>query len=163
MAGLYAIARQLFSREVGMAAALLYSICTARPDWVNLALNGELMMNLPIVWGLFLALRPSASANPPRAGRERRAAGECLPDQAARRDRRGTGGPLPPAALVSQPEHDLRRHHAVAQAGVLTASYFLTLGAAVLILYRQGILADAWYWTFGDHDVPHGPTDPVFW
>jgi len=45
----------------------------------------------------------------------------------------------------------------------LSASYFLTLGAVALILYRQGILADAWYWTFGDHKVFHGPTDPVFW
>jgi len=162
MAGLYAIARQLFSREVGLAAALLYSICTARPDWVNLALNGELMMNLPIVWGLFLALRPGAG----RVRPELAASGVLLASAFLIKQ---------PAAIVALPvalylllpsyrsRNHLRRHHAVAQAAVLTASYLLTLGAVAVILHRQGIHADAWHWTFGDHDVPHGPRDPVFW
>jgi 4-amino-4-deoxy-L-arabinose transferase-like glycosyltransferase len=162
MAGLYAIASRLFSREVGIAAALLYSICTARPDWVNLALNGEVMMNLPIVWGLFLTFRISGS----RIRWELAASGVLLACAFLIKQ---------PAAVVAVPvglylllpsyraRHDLSPRHAAAQAGLLTAGYALTLGAAAFILHRRGILADAWYWTFGDHDVPHGPTDPVFW
>jgi 4-amino-4-deoxy-L-arabinose transferase-like glycosyltransferase len=162
MAGLYAIARQLFSREAGLAAALLYCICTARPDWVNLALNGEVMMNLPVVWALFLALRPSAGRIRP----ELAASGVLLASAFLIKQ---------PAAIVAVPvalylllpsyraRRDVSWRHAFAQAFLLTASYFLTLGAVALILHRQGILADAWYWTFGDHDVPHGPIDPVFW
>ena len=159
MAGLYAIARQLFSREVGLAAALLYSICTARPDWVNLALNGEVMMNLPIVWGLFLALRPSASRIRPEL-----AASGVLLATAFLIKQPAAIAAVPVALYLLLPSYrtryELHRRHAVAQAGLLTASYFLTLGAVALILHRQGILADAWHWTFGDHDVAHGPTGP---
>jgi 4-amino-4-deoxy-L-arabinose transferase-like glycosyltransferase len=162
MAGLYAIARQLFSREAGLAAALLYSICTARPDWVNLALNGEVLMNLPIVWALFLALRPSASRIRPEL-----AASGVLLAAAFLIKQPAAVAALPVGLYLLLPSYrgsrDLRRRHAVAQAGLLTASYFLTLGAVALLLHRRGILADAWYWTFGDHDVPHGPWDPVFW
>jgi 4-amino-4-deoxy-L-arabinose transferase-like glycosyltransferase len=171
MAGLYAIARQLFSREAGLAAALLYSICTARPDWVNLALNGEVMMNLPIVWGVFLALRPSASRFRPELAvsgvllasafliKQPAAIAAVpvalyllLPSYRARRDLHRLSRPARPAPAPR-----------VRPAGLLTAGYFLTLGAVVLILYRQGILTDAWYWTFDNHKVFHGPRDPVFW
>jgi len=162
MAGLYAIARQLFSREVAVAAALLYSICTARPDWVNLALNGEVMMNLPIVWGLFLALRRSA----PGVRFELAASGALLACAFLIKQPAAVAA-VPAAVYLLLPSRragsGLRRRDAVLQAGLLGASFFLTLGAVALILHRQGILADAWYWTFGDHDVPHGPTDPVFW
>ena len=162
MVGLYAIARQLFSREAGLAAALLYSICAARPDWVNLALNGEVMMNLPIVWGLFLAFRPSASRIRPEL-----AASGVLLASAFLIKQPAAIAVVPVALYLLLPSyrarHDLYRRHAVAQTGLLIASYFLTLGAVVLILHRQGILADAWYWIFEDHKVFHGPTDPVFW
>ncbi len=162
MAGLYAIAGRLFSREVGIAAALLYSICTARPDWENLAWNGEVMMNLPIVWGLFLTFRTHSS----RLSWEPAAAGALLACAFLIKQ---------PAAIAAVPlglylllpsrdaGRDRRPHRALAQAALLTAGYFATIGAALIILHRQGILADAWYWTLGDHDVPHGPTDPVFW
>src|SRR5215468_12775064 len=44
MWGLYALGRELFSREVGLMAALLYSIYTASVYYVLLELNGEVMM-----------------------------------------------------------------------------------------------------------------------
>jgi hypothetical protein len=40
----------------------------------------------------------------------------------------------------------------------LTAGFAAALGAAAAVLWSQGILSEALYWTIGDHDVPH-----VFW
>jgi 4-amino-4-deoxy-L-arabinose transferase-like glycosyltransferase len=162
MLGLYALGKQLFSREAGLAAALLYSIATTRSDWVNLALNGEVMMNLPIVWALYLAFRPSRSRlRPELAGAGALLAAAFLIKQPA------ATAALPVGLYLLLPGYrasrGLRRGDSVAQAALLTTSYFLVLGAAALALHAQGVLDEAWHWTFTDHDVPHGPTDPVFW
>jgi 4-amino-4-deoxy-L-arabinose transferase-like glycosyltransferase len=162
MLGLYAIGKQLFSREAGLAAALLYSISTTRSDWVNLALNGEVMLNLPVVWALYLAFRPSRSRLRP----ELAAAGGLLAVAFLIKQPAATAA-LPVGLYVLLPGYraarGLRFQDSVLQAALLTASYFLVLGAAALVLHTQGVLDEAWHWTFTDHDVPHGPTDPVFW
>src|SRR5438045_7286083 len=44
------------------------------------------------------------------------------------------------------------------QAAMLTAGFFAALGLVMIILWKQGILHEAFYWTIADHDVPH-----VFW
>jgi hypothetical protein len=41
---------------------------------------------------------------------------------------------------------------------MLTAGFFVALGLVTIVLWKQGILYDAFYWTIVDHDVPH-----VFW
>jgi len=41
---------------------------------------------------------------------------------------------------------------------MLTAGFFAVLGLATIVLWKQRILHDAFYWTIADHDVPH-----VFW
>ncbi|MGH7982963.1 MAG: ArnT family glycosyltransferase, partial [Candidatus Udaeobacter sp.] len=50
MAGLYVIAKQLFDRETGLIAALFYSVFQVWASFKNLAFNGEMVMNLAIVW-----------------------------------------------------------------------------------------------------------------
>ena len=50
MAGLYVIAKQLFDRETGLIAALFYSVFQPWASFKNLAFNGEMVMNLAIVW-----------------------------------------------------------------------------------------------------------------
>jgi 4-amino-4-deoxy-L-arabinose transferase-like glycosyltransferase len=41
---------------------------------------------------------------------------------------------------------------------MLTAGFFAALGLVTIVLWKQGILHDAFYWTIADHDIPH-----VFW
>src|SRR5215510_1312945 len=162
MWGLYALGKALFHREVGLVAALLYSIYTASVYYRLLAFNGEVMMNLPIVWALYVALKP----NPSGRSLALVLSGFLL------------GGAFlikQPAAIAALPvgiyvllpayrvQRHLRRRHAVVHATLLTISYGLTLGFVVLVLHTQGILRDAYYWTIGDHDLVHGATDPVFW
>ena len=67
MAGLYAIGRALFDRETGLIAALLYSIFQPWARGQNLAFNGELLMNLPIVWGWAIASPAKLIARAARA------------------------------------------------------------------------------------------------
>src|SRR5215831_582987 len=57
MWGLYALGKELFHRDVGLVAALLYSIYTTSVYYHLLAFNGEVMMNLPIVCARYVALK----------------------------------------------------------------------------------------------------------
>src|SRR5439155_11317983 len=52
----------------------------------------------------------------------------------------------------------LPRINSIIQAAMLTAGFFAVLGLVTIVLWKQRILHDAFYWTIADHDVPH-----VFW
>ncbi len=65
MAGLYVIGRQLFDRGTGLVAALLYSVYQPWGTFKNLAFNGEMIMNLPLVWACAIVFtRTSARLRP---------------------------------------------------------------------------------------------------
>jgi hypothetical protein len=51
----------------------------------------------------------------------------------------------------------------LSHAVTLTTGFFAVIAIVASILYAEGNLAEAYYWTIGDHDVPHGITDPIFW
>ena len=157
MAGLYVIAKQLFDRETGLIAALFYSVFQPWVSFKNLAFNGEMVMNLAIVWAWAIALRHSSSRLRP----ELFLAGVLL-----------CAGFLlkQPAAIAAVPlgiylllpsyraSRSLTRTDSIIQAAMLTAGFFAALGLVTIVLWRQGILHEAFYWTIADHDVPH-----VFW
>src|SRR5262252_7890301 len=65
MWGLYALGRELFSQEVGLMVVLLYSIYTASVYYKLLEFNGEVMMDLPIVWALYMAFKQHTSRHRP--------------------------------------------------------------------------------------------------
>jgi 4-amino-4-deoxy-L-arabinose transferase-like glycosyltransferase len=157
MAGLYVIGRRLFNREAGLIAALLYSVFQPWAAANNLAFNGELMMNLPLVWAWAIALGPSKS----RPRLELFAAGALL-----------CAGFLfkQPAAIAAVPlgiylllpsyrtSRGVTKIESIIHGAMLTAGFFATAGGVALLLYRQGILREAFYWTFTNHSVPH-----IFW
>jgi Dolichyl-phosphate-mannose-protein mannosyltransferase len=157
MGGLYVVGRRLFNRETGLIAALLYSVFQPWATANNLAFNGELMMNLPLVWAWAIAFGPSKS----RLRLELFAAGALL-----------CAGFLlkQPAAIAAVPlgiylllpsyraSRGITKTESIIHAVMLTAGFFATAGAVALVLRRQGILREAFYWTFTNHSVPH-----VFW
>ncbi len=162
MWALAAVTRRLADPSAGITAALLYGLYQPWATFKNLPLNGEVLMNLPIALTLLVAFRPSTSRRRP----------ELL----------GAGALLGAAFLLKQPAaiaavpvglyvllpgyraaRDLGPRHAVLHAAWLTIGFWAAIGAAALVLERQGILAEAYFWTITHHDVPHGPTDPVFW
>ncbi|OLA96945.1 MAG: hypothetical protein AUH19_05825 [Verrucomicrobia bacterium 13_2_20CM_55_10] len=157
MAGLYVIAKQLFDRETGLIAALFYSVFQPWVSFKNLAFNGEMVMNLAIVWAWAIALRHSSSRLRPElflAGLLL-CAGFLLKQPAAI-----AAVPLGIYLLLPsyQASSSLTRTNSIIQAAMLTAGFFAALGLVTIVLWRQGILHEAFYWTIADHDVPH-----VFW
>src|SRR5213596_2600732 len=157
MAGLYVIGRELFDRNTGLIAALFYSVFQPWGLWSNLSADGEMLMNLPIIWAWAIAFRRNSS----RVRPELFAAGALL----------GAAFLLKqPAAIAAVPlgiylllpsyraSRSLTRTNSVIQATTLTAGFFAALGLVTIVLWKQGILRDAFYWTIADHDVPH-----VFW
>src|SRR5215469_2830786 len=157
MLGLYVIGRELFDRNTGLVAALFYCVFQPWPNWKNLTFDGEMLMNLPIIWAWAIAFRRSSS--PLRL--------ELLP----------AGALLGAAFLLKQPaaiaavplgiylllpsyraSRSLTRTDSIIQATVITLGFTASLGLATIVLWNQGILRDAFYWTIADHDVPH-----VFW
>src|SRR5213079_3325651 len=61
MAGLYVIGSELFDCNTGLIAALFYSVFQHWLTWKNLSFDGEMLMNLPIIWAWAIALRRSSS------------------------------------------------------------------------------------------------------
>ncbi|MGH9881045.1 MAG: ArnT family glycosyltransferase, partial [Pyrinomonadaceae bacterium] len=157
MAGLYVIGRELFDRNTGLIAALFYGVFQQWGTWKNLSFDGEMLMNLPIIWAWAIAFRRSWSRLRP----ELFPAGALL----------GAAFLLKqPAAIAAVPlgiylllpsyraSRSLTRTNSIIQAAILTAGFFAALGLVTTVLWKQGILHDAFYWTIADHDVPH-----VFW
>jgi 4-amino-4-deoxy-L-arabinose transferase-like glycosyltransferase len=157
MVGLYAIGHELFDCNTGLIAALFYTVFQPWWTWKNLSFDGEMLMNLPIIWAWAIALRRSAS----RARPELFPAGALL----------GAAFLLKqPAAIAAVPlgiylllpsyraSRSLTPTNSIIQATMLTLGFFAVLGFVTIVLWKQGVLRDAFYWTIADHDVPH-----VFW
>jgi Dolichyl-phosphate-mannose-protein mannosyltransferase len=157
MAGLYVIGCELFDRNTGLIAAFFYSVFQPWWTWKTLSFDGEMLMNLPIIWAWAIALRRSSSRLRP----ELFLAGALL----------GVAFLLKqPAAIAAVPlgiclllpsyraSRSLTRTNSIIQAAILTAGFFAVLGLVTIVLWKQGILHDTLYWTIADHDVPH-----VFW
>src|SRR5438093_7419871 len=157
MAGLYVIGCELFDLNTGLIAALSYSVFQPWWIWKNLSFDGEMLMNLPIIWAWAIAFRvPSSRLRP-----ELFAAGTLL----------GAAFLLKqPAAIAAVPlgmylllpsyraSRSLTPPNSIIQATMLGAGFCATLSLVAIVLWKQGILHEAFYWTIAAHDVPH-----VFW
>jgi len=157
MAGLYVVGRELFDRDTGLIAALLYSIFQAWSYWNNLAFNGEVLMNLPIVWAYALGFsRPNArrTFNLFVAG-GLLAVGFLLKQPAAI-------ALVPLACYVMAPSYRRIRRCTVSdslgQLFSISLGFSVVLMAAAVWLFSRGLLADAFYWTITNHTVPQ-----VYW
>lgn len=157
MAGLYVIGNELFDRNTGLIAALFYGIFQHWGTWNNLTFDGEMLMNLPIIWAWAIAFRSTSS----RLRLELFAAGALLAAAFLLKQ---------PAAIAAVPlgfylllpayraSRSLTRANSVIQATILTVGFFAVLGLVTTVLWRQEILRDALYWTIIDHTIPH-----VYW
>src|SRR5438034_568931 len=154
MAGLCVICRELFDRNTGLIAAFFYGVFQPWLTWRNLSFDAEMLMNLPIIWAWAIAFRRSSSRLRP----ELFPAGALL----------GAAFLLKqPAAIAAVPlgiylllpsyraSRRLTRANSIIQATMLTVGFFTAVGLVAIVLWKEGILRDAFYWTIVDHDIPH--------
>ena len=157
MAGLYVIGARLFDRNVGLIAALFYSIFQPLGRAQNLALDGELMMNLPIVWAWAIGFRPGSAKVRP----ELFVAGALL-GAAFLLKQPAAIAAIPLGLYLLSPGYRQSRGLSViaslVQAAILTTGFAAVLVGVAFVLQREGILSEAIYWTIGDHTVPY-----IFW
>jgi 4-amino-4-deoxy-L-arabinose transferase-like glycosyltransferase len=157
MAGLYIIDSRLFDAKTGLVAGLLYGIFQPWAIHKNLAFNGELLMNLPIVWAWAIALRPHRSIVRP----DLLASGALL-GMAFLLKQPAAIAAVPLAVYLLLPSYRHKRGltplRSVAQAALLATGFLGTLGIVAVVLWKQGVLREALYWTIGDHAIRH-----VFW
>lgn len=162
MAGLFVLVRRLFGTRAGLIAALLYGIFLPFAHGSNLAFNGEMLMNLPIVLGMTLTLRSSR-----RTFRWELLAAGALFCAAFLYKQPAAIAPLAAVAYLWHPaSRAVPRNgwsRALVQAGMLAIGFFGTLGLVAGVLYSQSILDEAYFWTITHHDLTHGPLDPYFW
>jgi len=157
MAGLYATGSELFDRRVGLIAALFYCVFQPWGTWKNQSFDGEMLMNVPIIWAWAIAFRRSSTRLRP----ELFAAGALLSVAFLLKQ---------PAAIATVPlgvylllssyraSRGLTSTDSILQATMLTLGFSVTLGLVMIVVWKQGILHEAFYWTMAGHDVPH-----VFW
>jgi hypothetical protein len=135
-------------------AAFLYALFQPWGTANNLAFNGELLMNLPIVWAFALAFRRSDSRLRP----EMLVAGTLI---AAAFLLKQPGGiaivplaiyPLLPAYRRSR---NITLTNSLIQIALLVLGLISALAGVGLILSHQQILREAIYWTLLDHTIPY--------
>ncbi|MFL6526878.1 MAG: glycosyltransferase family 39 protein, partial [Chthoniobacterales bacterium] len=150
MGGLYTIGRALFDTRTGLVAALLYSLFQPAISFKNIQFDGELLMNLPIVWACAIAFASDKAKSRPLVF----LAGLlcCL---AFLLKQPGAIAAVPLGLYLLLPAYRASRSLTTAdclrQFAIFAAGFWITLGLAVLFLYQQGILRDAIYWTMRDH------------
>src|SRR6476619_76671 len=157
MAGLYVIGHELFDRNTGLIAAFFYSVFQPWWAWKNLSFDSEMLMNLPIIWAWAIAFGRGSSRLRP----ELFAAGALL-GVAFLLKQPAAIAAVPLGIYLLLPSYRASRGFtptsSIIQATTFTLGFFATLGVVTIVLWNQGILHDAFYWTIADHDVPH-----VFW
>jgi len=159
---LYLIARRLFDPASGFWAALLYGVFLLWADYRNLALNGELLMNLPVTAALALAFARGRSQIRP----ELLLAGALVALAFLLKQPAGISA-LALGLYLLLPDYRTSRGfhwgHSLLHGALLTIGFTAVFGVTALLLQRDGILREAIYWTVLNHDVPLGPGSWRFW
>lgn len=163
MGVLFQLLSDLLSPWEGLLAAALYGGFLPLLRFSNLAFNGEMIMNLPACAAMLLALRrgrPGKSLDLLLAGGLVAIAFLC---------KQPAGIVLLPLLVYALHPQQWRHRGpralgvALARALLVITGFGLVIGGTGLILNAHGLLGDAWYWTVRDHELTHGPLDPVFW
>lgn len=162
MAALFAVARQLFDRRISWLAALLYGIFQLWADYRNLSLNGELLMNLPIILAYWLAFLPTRRQWRP----ELFLSGMLIAIAFLLKQPAAIAG-VPLGVYVLTPSYRTSRGYDWQDSFFHAVDLALGLGATLVltsnVLTGYGILDEAIYWTLTAHRDPIGPAYLPYW
>lgn len=162
MAALYLAGTLVAGESAGLIAAVLYPVFQSFWEVTNLAFNGEVLMNLPVLLAFALAFRDSRSKWRP----ELLLAG-ALPALGALLKQPAAISALPLGLYLLHPGYRRARGlgigDSIRQGALLTLGYLATFAVAGWIFQHQGTLPETVYWSVGNHDLTYGPLSPVFW
>lgn len=162
MAVLYLVASRMFDRATGCWAAILYALFAAWADYRSLALNGELLMNLPVSAAVGFAFHKDRTGLRP----ELILAGALVAIAFLLKQPSGIVALALGLYLLSpayRTERGFGWQHSLVHGALLTLGFMSVFVLTVLLLWRGGILSPAIYWTVLDHGVVTGPTTGRFW
>jgi 4-amino-4-deoxy-L-arabinose transferase-like glycosyltransferase len=161
MIGLFVAARRLFSIRAAYAAAFLYSIFVPVIDYRRQALNGELLLNLPVTWALVLATWPNN-----RAFRPELFVSGALLGFAFLFKQPAAVAAVPIGLYLLLPSYRRTRGigggSSITQVATLTLGYIAALGLVAAWLAHRGVITEAIRWTFIT-DFVNGPTTLEYW
>ena len=159
-AALYLLARRLLDEQAAAWAALLYGVVSAAKQPADgLAVNGELLMNLPLALAALAAVAGSG------AGRARRVTldvvvGALVAVAVLFKYQAGVLGLALPLLVLDEPGAWQRRVRTLIERGALwTVGLALPLGAAALYFRHRGVLDEAVFWglRFNREYLAQGP------
>ena len=159
---IHRLLRELFDERTGLAGAFLYSLFMCWADRRSLALNGELLMNLPIAAGVAIALGRSSSRFRP----ELFGAGALIAIAFLIKQPAGIAAAAIGLYLLLNPYRRARRVgwlESFVHAGVFSLGFVAVLAAMALFLIREGIFREALYWSIGNHELEFGITTYIYW
>jgi 4-amino-4-deoxy-L-arabinose transferase-like glycosyltransferase len=159
---IHRILRSLFDDLTGFAGAFLYALFMCWADRRSLALNGELLMNLPIAAAVAITLGPTLS----RFRVELLVAGALIGIAFLIKQPAGvTAAPLG-LYLLLKPYRQARRItllQSLLQATLFSLGFAAVLTAMAAFLVHEGIFREALYWTIQNHNIEFGITTWIYW
>jgi energy-converting hydrogenase Eha subunit C len=162
MGVIHLLMRRLFDPATGLTAALLYGLFMAWGDYRNLALNGELLMNLPVAIAVAITLGPSRYRLRP----ELLLAGALVAVAFLFKQPSGIAA-LPLGLYLLHPAYRAARRlswtDAIVQGTLLTMGFVGVFTLTALILWKGGNLREAVYWTVLSQGAAFGVRSWVYW
>jgi 4-amino-4-deoxy-L-arabinose transferase-like glycosyltransferase len=162
MLGMRAAARAVFGARAGLAAAALYGLYASWGDYQNLAWNGELLLNMPLAWGVAVGFGPSRSRLRPEL-----LASGALVAASFLFKQPGAAAAVALGVYLLLPSYrrqrGLRVVDSLVQATVFSVGFAAAIGVTAWWLHAQGILDEAIFWVYRHHDMPYGPLSVIFW
>jgi 4-amino-4-deoxy-L-arabinose transferase-like glycosyltransferase len=156
------VLRELFDDLTGLAGAFLYSLFMCWADRRSLALNGELLMNLPIAAAVAITLGQARSRFRP----ELFVAGALIAIAFLIKQPAGIAAAPLGLYLLLNPYRRARGIawlESLAQASTFSLGFAAVLGAMAAFLSHQGILREALYWSIQNHELEFGVTTYIYW
>jgi hypothetical protein len=158
-AALFAIGRRIASAETGAIAALLYGVVSAaKPMPDGLAVNGELLMNLPVALAMLAALAATGShRRGSRIGLDL-LAGAAIGIAVLFKYQAGLAGVALPLLVLDRPSDRVRA--LVARGACWAGGLLVPLAAAALYFAAHGAVPDLVFWglEFNRNYLADGPS-----